>query len=100
MNQNEPRSSEAKLAFVQERLEVLIGDARVPLTRSEFGILSFLTDRQGLVFSRRQIIDAVQGEDYPVMERWADVQVAWLRKKLGETGKRIKTVRGKGFYFE
>jgi two-component system phosphate regulon response regulator PhoB len=100
MNQNEPLSSQPKLVFVRERLEVVIGNNPVPLTKSEFGILSFLSDQQGLVCSRRQIIDAVQGEDYPVTERSVDVQMASLRKKLGETGKRIKTVRGKGFCFE
>jgi len=100
MNENEPLSFQPKLMLVPERFEVLIGDSPVPLTKSEFGILSFLNDQQGLNCSRRQIIDAVQGEDYPATERSVDVQMASLRKKLGETGKRIKTVRGKGFCFE
>jgi two-component system phosphate regulon response regulator PhoB len=100
MDRNEPQPSQPRLSFVREGFQVLIDDSPVSLTKSEFGILSFLNEQQGLVCSRRQIIDAVQGEDYPATERSVDVQMASLRKKLGETGKRIETVRGKGFCFE
>jgi two-component system phosphate regulon response regulator PhoB len=52
------------------------------------------------VFTRNQIINAVRGEDYPVTERSIDVQIVGLRKKLGETGKHIHTVRGIGYRFK
>ncbi len=48
-------------------------------------------------FTRQQIIDAVRGEDYPVTDRVVDVQVAGLRKKLGDRGDYIETVRGVGY---
>jgi two-component system phosphate regulon response regulator PhoB len=54
----------------------------------------------GWVFSRNQIIDAVRGKDYPVTERSVDVQILGLRKKLGEAGNRIETVRGVGYRFQ
>jgi two-component system phosphate regulon response regulator PhoB len=41
----------------------------------------------------------VKGEDYPVTERSVDVQVAGLRKKLGDFGGYIETVRGVGYRF-
>jgi two-component system phosphate regulon response regulator PhoB len=39
----------------------------------------------------------VKGEDYPVTERSVDVQILGLRKKLGEKGAFIETVRGIGY---
>ena len=40
---------------------------------------------------------AVHGDDYPVTGRSVDVQVAALRRKLGESGLMIQTVRGVGY---
>jgi two-component system phosphate regulon response regulator PhoB len=79
------------------RHEVSLGDERVDLTRTEFRILQFLASRPGWVFTRNQIVRAVHGDDYPVTGRAVDVQVAALRRKLGEAGTLIRTVRGVGY---
>jgi two-component system phosphate regulon response regulator PhoB len=52
------------------------------------------------VFTRYQIVDAVRGEHYPVTERSVDVQIVGLRKKLGEAGQYVETVRGVGYRFK
>jgi two-component system, OmpR family, alkaline phosphatase synthesis response regulator PhoP len=80
--------------------EVTVEGTPVELTASEFNILSYLVRRPGWVFTRNQIIEAVHGEDYPVTERSIDVQIVGLRKKLGEAGKHIQTVRGIGYRFK
>jgi len=72
----------------------------VTLTYTEFRLLHHLARRPGWVFTRQQIIDAVRGEDYPVTDRAVDVQVAGLRKKLGDCGDYIETVRGVGYRFK
>ncbi|MDY7029105.1 MAG: response regulator [Spirochaetota bacterium] len=77
--------------------EVTAGTQPVSLSVTEFSILEFLARNPGWVFSRNQIIGAVKGEDYPVTERSVDVQILGLRKKLGEQGKMIETVRGIGY---
>jgi two-component system alkaline phosphatase synthesis response regulator PhoP len=82
------------------RHEVFLNGDLVMLTASEFGVLHFLARRPGWVFTRYQIVDAVHGEDYPVTERSVDVQIVGLRKKLGEAGKYIETVRGVGYRFK
>lgn len=82
------------------RHEVLAMGAPVDLTLTEFRILHFLVRRPGWVFTRNQIIDSVHGDDYPVTERSVDVQIVGLRKKLGECGKAIETVRGVGYRFK
>ena len=81
------------------RREVKVCGKTVELTFSQFQLLHFLIKRPGWVFTRDQIIDAVQGDDYPVTDRSVDVQIVALRKKLGACGKYIETVRGVGYRF-
>lgn len=81
------------------RREVRAGGQPIALTATEFNILHFLAVRPGWVFSRDQIISAVKGDDYPVTERSVDVQIAGLRRKLGDVGEIIETVRGVGYRF-
>jgi len=82
------------------RHEVLARGEPVDLTHTELRLLHFLAKRPGWVFTRNQIIDEVHGEDYAVTDRSVDVFVAGLRKKLGECGKYIETVRGVGYRFK
>jgi len=82
------------------RHEVLVDGESVVLTHTEFQVLYYLARRPGWVFTRYQIVDAVHGEDYAVTERSVDVQIVGLRKKLGEAGKFIQTVRGVGYRFQ
>jgi two-component system phosphate regulon response regulator PhoB len=70
------------------------------LTFTEFQVLCVLARRPGWVFTRSQIVDAVRGDDYPVTDRSVDVQIVGLRKKLGQYGKYIETVRGVGYRFK
>jgi two-component system phosphate regulon response regulator PhoB len=79
------------------RREVHLDGELTELTNTEFKIIHFLVRQPGLVFTRAQIVDGVHGDDYPVTDRSIDVQVVGLRKKLGEYGKLIETVRGVGY---
>jgi two-component system phosphate regulon response regulator PhoB len=81
------------------RREVAVDNAAVELTNTEFKLLHFLMKQPGIVFTRDQIVDGVHGDDYPVTDRSVDVQVVGLRKKLGECGQLIETVRGVGYRF-
>jgi two-component system phosphate regulon response regulator PhoB len=101
----EPRD-ETKLIAIHSleihpgRRTVLAGGQPLDLTFTEFQLLSVLARRPGWVFTRSQIVDAVRGSDYPVTDRSVDVQVVGLRKKLGEYGHYIETVRGVGYRFK
>ncbi len=79
------------------RREVTVKGSAVDLTYSEFEILHLMIRHPGLVFSRSKIVDEVRGENYPVTDRSVDFQIVGLRKKLGDSGKYIKTVRGVGY---
>jgi two-component system, OmpR family, alkaline phosphatase synthesis response regulator PhoP len=79
------------------RFEVLIQNKPIELTVTEFRLLHLLARRPGWVFTRSQIVNEVHGEDYTVSERAIDVQIVGLRKKLGDYGDYIETVRGVGY---
>ena len=81
------------------RNEVVAGGNRVDLTYTEFRVLYLLASRPGWVFTRYQIVNSVRGDDYFVTDRAVDVQIVGLRRKLGEYGKNIETVRGVGYRF-
>ena len=79
------------------RRSVLAAGKPVDLTFTEFQVLYLLARRPGCLFTRSMIVDAVHGDDYPVTDRSVDVQIVGLRKKLGDCGKYIETVRGVGY---
>lgn len=72
---------------------------QLDLTVSEFEILKLLISHPGRVYTRNQIIYQLKGDDYPVTARAIDVQIVNLRRKLGEWGGNIETVRGVGYRF-
>jgi two-component system phosphate regulon response regulator PhoB len=88
------------LTIDRGRRSLTIDDQWIDLTFTEFQVLAFLAGRPGWVFTRTQIVDAVRGDDYPVTDRSVDVQIVGLRKKLGDLGHLIETVRGVGYRFK
>jgi two-component system phosphate regulon response regulator PhoB len=90
------------LVIYPGRHQVLAREAPVQLTATEFRILIFLARRPGWVFTRQQIVDAAQGDDVYVTDRFVtdrsvDVHIVSLRRKLGPCGAYIETVRGVGY---
>lgn len=69
----------------------------VALTTSEFELLLLFIRRPGAVWSRSDIALELRGDDLMAQDRAIDVQIANLRKKLGDWGSRIETVRGVGY---
>jgi two-component system response regulator MprA len=79
--------------------EVLRGDDRVSLTRTEYNLLERLMYRAGKVVSRRSLIEAVWGFDREIEENTLDAFMRLLRNKVDPPGKAklIHTVRGVGY---
>jgi two-component system phosphate regulon response regulator PhoB len=69
----------------------------VKLTLTEFGILHCLASRPGFVRTRDQIISSVHGETTVLTSRTVDVHVTAIRRKLGDLGDLVQTVRGVGY---
>jgi DNA-binding response OmpR family regulator len=80
--------------------EVHLRGASVELTRTEFDVLAALAARPSMVFTRRQLIDSVWGENWVGDEHLVDVHIGHLRRKLGDDAEEprfIRTVRGVGY---
>ncbi len=82
------------------RHEVQFQGQTIELTSTEFRVLKLLASRPGWVLTRQQILDGVHGDNYAITDRAVDVQVVGLRRKLGEAGNLIETVRGVGYRFK
>ncbi|GIF16334.1 putative sensory transduction protein [Actinoplanes teichomyceticus] len=80
--------------------EASVDGAPVPLTRTEFDVLAALSARPRMVFSRRQLVDTVWGDDWVGDEHLVDVHIGHLRRKLGDDAaapRFVRTVRGVGY---
>jgi DNA-binding response OmpR family regulator len=73
------------------------------LTATEFRLLEYLMSRQGVVFSREQLLNAVWGQDRAITDRTVDVYILRLRQKVeadSASPRLIHSVRGFGYSFE
>lgn len=95
----EERVHIGKLDIDPRRYLVKLNGEQLDLTSTEFKILHFMARRPGWVFTRNQLIDASRGDEYVVTDRSVDVHIVGIRKKLGEFGEYIQTVRGIGYRF-
>ena len=82
-----------------ERHEVMVDGNRVDLTATEFNLLRLLASRPGRVYTRQQIIESLHEGFVAVTDRSVDVQIVSLRRKLGDAGQKVQTVRGVGYRF-
>ena len=75
--------------------EVTVDGTEVSLTKIEFDLLTTLSGRPEMVFSREMLLEQVWGHDW-----LGDVHIANLRRKIDLEGRaHIKTVRGVGYRF-
>ncbi|MBC3795788.1 response regulator transcription factor [Acetobacterium tundrae] len=83
----------------EERL-MTINDETIQLSQKEYDMLIYFINNQKLVLSREQILDRIWGFDYEGDSRVVDTSIKRLRKKLGEKGECIQTIRGLGYKFQ
>lgn len=81
------------------RHEVRLKGEPIALTMTEFKLLRQLVSGAGRAYSRSDLLDMAIAPDTVVIDRNVDVHVATLRKKLGEFGQNIETIRGLGYRF-
>ena len=90
---------QGKLCLDSRRHEAFYDERQLDLCATEFALLRYFISHPDMVFSRNQLIGAVHGPGYPVTDRSIDVQILGLRKKLGDAGNMIETIRGVGYRF-
>jgi len=75
------------------------GETHIELTTTEFRLLSYLAQNEGLVLNRDKILDFVWGENRYLGDRSVDVHVSSLRRKMRGMRCMIKTVYKTGYSF-
>lgn len=84
----------------RESRMVLVGQASVELTPSEFDLLATFLSAPGRVFSRLELLERLQGDAYEGYERTIDVHIRNLRMKIEPDPRHphyIETVYGVGY---
>jgi DNA-binding response OmpR family regulator len=67
------------------------------LTRTEFDLLQLFVRNPNRVFTREYLLETVWGQNFIEGDRSVDNAILRLRKKLGELGDWIDSVRGLGY---
>lgn len=80
--------------------QVRVEGRELTLTATEFRLLWTFMRQPGRAYSRHELMDSSRGEDANSLERTIDVHIRALRKKLGDKGPLVETVRGVGYRFK
>ena len=83
-----------------EKRKVSISGENIDLAYKEYELLRYLLVNKGIVLSREKIMDYVWGTDFMGESRTLDMHIKTLRKKLGEYGDIIRTIRNVGYIVE
>ncbi len=79
---------------------VYVNDKRVEMTPKEYNILIYLVNNENRVVTREQLLSQIWGYEFFGDDRTLDTHMKLLRKKLGDYGRCIVTLRGVGYRFE
>ncbi len=96
----EIKRGELVLNFLKR--EASLNDKTLPLTSTEFNLLTALAREPQRTFSRSELIEKTLGYDFEGFDRTIDVHILNLRRKLEADSnhpKYIKTVYGAGYKF-
>jgi len=72
---------------------------KVDITSIEFDLLELLVRSAGRIISRNELMASLYQRPASPFDRALDVHISHLRKKLGDRGDMICTVRGAGYLF-
>lgn len=80
--------------------KVVVAGESIELSTKEFELLYFLARHPQTIFTRESLTVNLWGYDFEGDERTVDTTIKRIRRKIGEAGDFIKTVRGTGYKFE
>jgi len=79
------------------RRVVTVDGENVALTFKEYELLHYFLLNANIVLNRDKILETIWGYEYEGESRTLDMHIKSLRKKLGEAGAHIKTIRNVGY---
>lgn len=80
--------------------ELTVDEKEIPLTKTEFELLTLLAKHPEKMMSRKNIIDQLWTDTPYVTERTVDVHITRIRKKLGNYASVISNKIGYGYRFD
>lgn len=101
---NSKGSTERELVCYEMKIDLIerlmiINDAEVDLTNSEFNLLVYLVRNKGRTISQEELAKNVWGIDFNTQTNYINVYISYLRKKIRKHSdfEYIRTIRKKGF---
>jgi len=92
--------SVGEITFDRRSRRVTVEGSVAPLTPKEYDVLLMLMRRVGTVVGRDELMREVWQTEWLGATKTLDMHVSTLRRKLGDAGSLITTVRGVGFRLE
>ena len=83
--------------MIKKSRQVLFEGNPVDLSKTEFDLLLVLLQNKGIVMSKDKLLEKVWGDEEWGNHNVVEVYINYVRKKLKDKGKYIKTVRGSGY---
>jgi hypothetical protein len=81
----------------EEARELVLDDRRIALSALECDVLRYLREREGRPVARATLLRDVWGHAWTGGSNVVDVAISGLRRKLGDRGAALETVRGVGY---
>lgn len=104
MRRSTTQGSESELECYEMKIDLIkrimiINDAEVDLTNSEFNLLVYLVRNKGRTVSQEELAKNVWGIGFNTQTNYINVYISYLRKKIRKHSdfEYIRTVRKKGF---
>lgn len=90
------------LTLFKDEYRVTFKKEEIALSKTEFELLKYLMENNGIALSREKILDHVWGYDYLGDTNITDVYIRYLRNKINQKFEVsfIHTVRGVGYIFK
>jgi len=101
-NITQPKLTFGKLEICKSSYEVHVNNELIKMSNIEFELLWLLASNAGTILSQDDILSSLRGIGYDGMNRFTDVTISQLRKKISsnnESTNFIKTIHRKGYLF-
>ena len=83
----------------KKQISVIGNRQKIELNKDEFELLQVLMSHADQVMTRDSLMELIWGVDFFGESRTLDMHIRTLRKKLGEAGSQIQTIRNVGYCF-
>lgn len=87
----------SQLAYDPASMQIKLDNRNVDLTTKERDVLVMLMRNKGKVLARERLLNAVWSMDSDPLTNVVDVTVSRIRRKLGDAGAMIVTIRNYGY---